>query len=212
MRFRPARSYEQWEPYEEDTEVMTAGEIQPGTVVAWNYKPLLITEIEEINLANWPDDFVKAWKEAGEPDAATWDGRPLYIHNRRDGSKDPIKVGKAPASWRFLVLPQHYAVCNRCGELPPCQEVFLDEVMAVESRRMDFEMKLTHGMCHACGERVTPREHSVLFSGDNLIRPDLGPNTAVFHTRRSCINVTLSYQDRWLKAEEGRKARIEIPA
>ena len=208
MSYRAARSYEEWAPDQTDTSVATAAEIQPGTVVAWNYKPLLITETEEINIANWPDSYLKGWEAAGRPDRETWSGRPLRIHNRPDGTKDPIKVGTAPASWQYLVLPQHYAVCNRCGELPPCREIFLDHLMAIESGRMDFEMQLTHGACHACGQRVTPREHSVLFPGDNLVRPDLGPNTAVFHTRRGCMDITLAYQNRWLKAGKGRTPRV----
>lgn len=208
MAYRPARSYEEWAPDQSDTSTVTAGEIEPGTVVAWNFKPLLVTGTEEINLANWPDSYLKNWEDAGKPDPDTWSGRPLRIHNRPDGTKDPVKMGTAPASWRYLVLPPHYAVCNQCGELPPCREVFLDQLMAIEGTRIDFEMRLAHGTCHACGQRVTPREHSVLFPGDNLIRPDLGTNTAVFHTRRGCMDITLAYQDRWLQAEPGRTPRV----
>lgn len=208
-RLGPPRSYEEWRPEQEaDMTIATAEEIRPNTVVAWNYKPLLIVRTEEIHFANWPDSYLTTWTEAGEPVPETWDARPLYIHHRADRTNDPVKLGKAPASWTYLVLPKHYAVCSHCGELPPCQEVFLDRVMAVESKRMDFEMRLMHGMCHACGDRVTPREHSVLFPGDNLIRPDLGTNTAVFHARRHCLPITLAYQDRWMAAAEGRTARI----
>lgn len=188
--------------------VLTAEEIQPNTVVAWNYKPLLIARTEAIHFANWPDSYLRTWEAAGTPDPDSWEGRPLYIHNRPDRTNDPLKLGKAPASWRYFVLPKHYSVCSHCGELPPCQEVFLDRVMAVESRRIDFEMRLTHGTCHGCGDRVTGREHSVLFPGGNLIRPDLGANTAVFHTRRHCLPVALAYQDRWLRAAQDRAPRI----
>ena len=208
VSYRRAKSYEEWAPDQPDTTTVSAAEIQPGTVVAWNFKPLLITGTEEINFANWPDSFLESWKEAGEPAPSTWDGRPLYIHNRTDGTNDPIRVGKAPASWRYLVLPKHYAVCSQCGELPPCREAFLDHLMTIESGRLEFEMRLAHGSCHACGQRVTPREHSILFPGDNLIRPDLGVNTAVFHTRRGCMDITLAYQERWLKAEPGRTPRV----
>ncbi|GAX59003.1 hypothetical protein [Streptomyces olivochromogenes] len=203
-----ARPYDEWSPDEQDTTVVTAAEIVPGTVVAWNYKPLLIVRTEEINLANWKTSFVQAWQAAGEPDHETWNGRPLYIHNRTDRTKDPLKVGTAPASWKYLVLPKHYAVCSHCGDLPPCREVFMDRVMAIEGKRIDFEMRLVHGACHGCGQAVTPREHSMLFPGDNLIRPDLGSNTAVFHTRHSCLPLALAYQERWLAADDSRTPRL----
>ncbi|GAA3155414.1 hypothetical protein ACFQ0X_44075 [Streptomyces rectiviolaceus] len=202
------RSYEEWRPDQQDTTVVTAGEVVPGTVVAWDFKPMLITSIEEVNLANWKTSFVEAWRAAGEPDPEVWDGRMLYVHNRQDQTGDPLRLGTAGASWKWLALPKHYAVCSHCADLPPCREVFLDRVMAIEGRRLDFEMRLVHGTCHACGDRVTPREHSVLFPGGNLIRPDLGTNTAVFHTRRSCLPIALAYQDRWVAAEDGRTPRI----
>lgn len=203
------RPYDEWFPDEQGgMTVVTAADITRGTVVAWNYKPLLILGIEEINLANWKPGFVKRWKTAGEPDPTTWEERPLYVRNRIDRTKDPVKVGTTPASWKYLVLPKHYAVCSHCGELPPCREVFMDRVMAIEGKRIDFEMRLIHGTCHGCGEAVTPREHSMLFPGENLIRPDLGSNTAVFHTRQYCLPLALAYQERWLAADDSRTPRL----
>lgn len=202
------RPYDEWRPEQEGTTVLTTAEITPGTVVAWNYLPMLIVKTEEVSIANWKPGFVSDWKTAGEPAPATWAGRQMYIHHQTDRTTEPIKMGTSPARWRWLVLPKHYAVCSRCGELPPCREVFMDRVMAVESTRIDFEMLLTHGTCHGCGQAVKPREHSMLFPGENLIRPDLGSNTAVFHTRQNCLPLALSYQERWLTADDSRVPRL----
>ncbi len=202
------RPYDEWFPEQEGMTVVSAADIKPGTVVAWDYLPLLIVRTEEINLANWKPSFVQSWEAAGKPDPTSWEGRPLYIHNKTDRTKDPVKLGTSPASWKWLVLPKHYSVCSHCGELPPCREAFMDRVMAVEGTRIDFEMRLVHGTCHGCGEAVKPREHSMLFPGENLIRPDLGSNTAVFHTRQHCLPLALAYQERWLAADDSRSPRL----
>jgi hypothetical protein len=204
------RSYERWSSDQPDVSRAVTTDLAPDMVVIWGKTPFRVVRCTDLSPGNWSAEWEQAWREAGEPDVPDWPGRPVTLAVRHDTDpSDPQRSGIVPANGVWVVLPEHYSVCRRCGELPPCPEVFTDRVMAVESARIDFEMRLVHGMCHGCGRPVTGREHTTLFSGDNLIRPDLGSNTAVFHTRRSCLPVLLAYQDRWLAAEPGRTPRVE---
>lgn len=210
MYQRTLRSYERWTTDQHDTDSLTTTELTPGTLVIWGKEPFRVLTVGDLNRGNWPDDWETLWEEAGHPDITTWPARPFWITVQNDRKTGDPERGKiVPADGKWVTLPEHYSVCQRCGELPPCKETFTDRVLEVEGRRIEFEMRLVHGMCHACGRPVTGREHSTLFPGDNLVRPDLGTNTAVFHTRRSCLPVALAYQDRWMDAEEGRAARLQ---
>lgn len=206
---RPIRSYERWTTDQPDTGQAATTELTPGTLVIWGKAAFRVRRLQDLNRGNWRDEDEQEWADAGRPDVATWAGRPMWLSVQRDNKTETEERGGiVPANGQWVTLPEHYSVCRSCGELPPCPEVFADRVMAVESDRLDFEMRLVHGMCHGCGKIVTPREHSILFHGDNLIRPDLGSNTAVFHTRRHCLPIVLAYQDRWLTADPSRKPRI----
>jgi hypothetical protein len=206
---RQLQSYERWTTDQPDTEQARTTDLTPGRLVIWGKAPFRVLSRDDVNPGNWPSEYDEAWAAAGRPEWTTWAQRPMRLRVQRDtDSTDPERSGIVPADGSWVTLPEHYSVCRSCGELPPCREVFTDRVLAVESHRIDFEMRLTHGMCHGCGKPVTPREHSTMFPGDNLVRPDLGDNTAVFHTRRSCLHIALAYQDRWIEAGPDRQPRI----
>jgi hypothetical protein len=202
------RRFDEWFPEQSNTTEATLGSLKPGQVIAWNFEPFRVIEVRDKPLAQWSDAFLAAWREAGEPPPDLWSHRPMDLEYRIDRPGEPLMLGKGAASKLFVVLPEHYAVCSQCGQLPPCRDELADRIMAVESRRIAFEMELTIGDCHGCGERVRPREHSTLYPGENLIRPDLGENTAVFHTRQSCLEVALAYQERWLTGDPRRKPLV----
>lgn len=61
-------------------------------------------------------------------------------------------------------------------------------------------MAILPGTCHACREPVTQRQKSVRFTGPNLIRPDLGDDSVVFHLRGSCYGSVQAYDERWARA------------
>ncbi|MFJ8677275.1 hypothetical protein [Streptomyces sp. NPDC093589] len=206
---RQLRSYERWVSDQPDTERALTVDLTPGRIVIWGKAPFRVISLSDLNPGNWPTEYEEAWDAASRPDVASWKDRPMRLGVQRDtDAADPERSGIVPAHGQWVILPEHYSVCRSCGELPPCPEAFTDRIMAVESHRIDFEMRLVHGTCHGCGKPVSRRERSILFPGDNLIRPDLGANTAVFHTRQSCLPIALSYQDRWLAAEPGRAERI----
>lgn len=209
MTLYAIRSYERWASDQPDLESSLTTDLTPGQIVIWGKAPFRIISAEDLNPGNWPTEYEQAWETAGRPDISTWPQRPIRLLVQRDTDPtDPQRSGIVPGHGRWVILPEHYSVCRSCGELPPCPEVFTDRVMAVESSRIDFEMRLVHGMCHGCGKPVTAREHTTLFPGDNLVRPDLGPNTAVFHTRRHCLPILLAYQDRWLAVDPTREPRV----
>jgi len=60
------------------------------------------------------------------------------------------------------------------------------------------------GCCNFCHEPVTRRQRSVLFEGPNLRYPELGEDTAVFHTRELCLRDARGYDEVWAKAVPGR--------
>lgn len=60
------------------------------------------------------------------------------------------------------------------------------------------------GCCNFCHEPVTQRQKSVLFEGPNLRHPELGDDTAVWHTREFCRFDARGYDQVWARAVPGR--------
>lgn len=60
------------------------------------------------------------------------------------------------------------------------------------------------GCCNFCHEPVTQRQKSVLFEGPNLRYPQLGEDTAVFHTRELCRRDARGYDEAWARADPRR--------
>lgn len=100
------------------------------------------------------------------------------------------------------VLPDHYALCAACGELPPCAEVWTETISdAAAERAARFEVE---GVCPSCQKPITRRQHSHRFE-ENLYVP-LGP-PVVFHTRRGCVMGAIDY-DRNVAKATGREPRM----
>lgn len=67
-----------------------------------------------------------AWKALGAPgDPEVWPDRPFEFECRWEDLKGdaPAQMTDASANFVWDVLPEHYAVCRLCGELPPCSHV-----------------------------------------------------------------------------------------
>lgn len=180
--------------------------LKVGQVVVAERKPFRIDRVTEIPTEKWPDKFVQAWRERGMPDAETWDSRPMRVTGFWEGpDTDTRGYGvAAPASYIWSVLPEHYSVCHKCLELPPCRHVHNESIMKRATARMAEDMAILPGVCHGCREPITHRQKSFTFPGANLIRPDLGDNSAVFHIRAKCLGEVRSYDERWAAAEPGR--------
>lgn len=181
------------------------GQLEPGQLVVWERQPYRVLEVREVPDANWPEKYRRAWVESGMPDPHTWCYRPRVVVVRHEERREdkPIHLG-GNNSVRWYVLPEHYAVCRLCRELPPCTHVHTERVMARASERMAKEMAILPGACHGCREPITRRQKSFTFPGSNLIRPDLGDHSAIFHTRGKCYGALTAYDKRWAAAEPDR--------
>uniref|UniRef100_UPI003F4973CB hypothetical protein n=1 Tax=Streptomyces sp. CA-141956 TaxID=3240051 RepID=UPI003F4973CB len=187
-------------------------ELATDVIVIYSRKAYRIVETRGLPEDLWDTAYEQAFAKACEhwdkyphnqrPTKATWSDRPVMVVVRlADKPKaKPIHL-RAPASYRWAVLPEHYAVCASCGELPPCQhEIDENNVTAAMNRAEDL-MAIQPGCCLGCTEPITHRMKSVRFPGPNLWRPDLGDNTAVFHARAECAGDAQSYRRQWEKQQ-----------
>lgn len=201
LRYDP----DEWRPSEPGRNRTTTGRLEPDAIVAWERKPYRVIEVRERPHVDWPEAYKNAWAEHGMPDPETWNYRPRVIVMRREDEPKGKRVNlQGPNSTYWHVLPEHYSICRLCHELPPCRHVHTEAVMERASDRMAEQMALMPGVCHACREPITRRQKSFTFPGSNLIRPDLGDDSAVFHTRGKCSGALDSYDKRWADAEPGR--------
>lgn len=195
---------DQWRPREGRSN--PAHRIEPGSIVLWDRKPYRLIEVRERAHADWPEEYRQKWVEHRMPDPATWHYRPVVVVLRDvdDERAKPLHL-VGPAGHYWHVLPEHYSVCRLCGEIPPCTHVHTEAVVGRATERMAEEMAILPGCCHACREPITARQKSVTFPGPNLVRPDLGDDSARFHSRAACFDALFAYDERWANAAPGRK-------
>ncbi|GAA1149420.1 hypothetical protein MOX01_22590 [Microbacterium oxydans] len=127
------------------------------------------------------------------------DGRRIYFrppgdlydlaeHNR------PATVRKHASVYR---LPDHYALCHLCGQLPPCSEVWTEKISTADAERnARYEVE---GFCPSCQKPVTHRQESHRFD-ENLYVP-LGP-PVVFHGRQACVGGAIAYDEALAKKND----------
>lgn len=186
-------------------------QLQPGMLIVWDRKPYRILEIREKPDDLWPERFeegfardVRAWEAAaperrGErPERATWRYRPVnlvIVPADRPTAKPTHLVGLARQQWD--VLPEHYAVCVACGELPPCSHELAEHEIDMAMAKSEDLMQVKPGCCLGCTEPITSRMKAVRFPGPNLWRPDFGNDSAVFHARQECADAVYRYREQW---------------
>ncbi|GGS42023.1 hypothetical protein F2B00_03315 [Streptomyces parvus] len=198
---------DEWRPAQGHSRLRAnTGRLKPGSILVWDRQPYRLIEVRERDHADWPQNYRDAWVKHGMPDPATWGYRPRVAVLRHDDQPQskPLHL-LCPDSTYWYVLPEHYWVCRTCQELPPCRHVHNEAVMERAAERMEKEMAIMPGVCHGCREPISSRQKSFAFPGPNLIRPDLGDDSAVFHTRNGCAGSMKAYDERWAAAEEGRR-------
>jgi hypothetical protein len=202
IRYNP----DTWRPAQGD--YRTATTLEPGEITVWERKPYLVAEIRERAAVDWPAQYQEAWVTAGMPDPATWRQRPvvLVLRDVDQETAKPLHLC-GPAGGQWYAIPEHFSICRLCHELPPCTHVHTEAIMGRANERMAAEMALMPGCCLSCNEPITRRQKSVTFTGPNLIRPDFGSDTAIFHLREKCSSSLLSYDQRWAQAT-GSKRRF----
>lgn len=199
-------SHDDWHPAQRNLGWATTAKLTARELLIWDRKPYRVNEIREVQPVDWPEKYRQTWVRYGMPDAATWSGRPMVVvvRDEEQPSEKPIHL-QCPASTSWRTLPEHYTVCRLCRELPPCTHEHNEKIMERAAERMNEQMAILPGTCHACREPITRRQKSFTFPGPNLIRPDLGDDSARFHMREACEWARMSYDERWAKATGRRR-------
>lgn len=181
-----------------------------GTIIVWERRPYRIAESTPRPLTDWKPAYIEGWEKAGRPDPATWRYRPFILvltPEYAPGLEFRQRL-ESPGNYYWTVLPEHFAVCRLCNELPPCSHEWGESVLRHARVEMEAALRIIPGCCLGCGEPITSRQKRILFEGPNLARPDFADDTAVFHARHSCRSEARAYDDRWAAAEPGRARKL----
>lgn len=156
---------------------------EPGWLIAMNRTTWVVVDVRE---GDQHDDFL-------------WE---LIVHSPDASDRHlSARFGHQLRAW--WPLPEHYAVCHRCGDLAPCR-AHTDAILAAEQAvRMERELRLLPGCCPACQEPVTSRQRSIVFEGE-YVRNPLGPPDVAFHLRRECRGEAARYEEAWVRADPTR--------
>lgn len=182
-------------------------QLKPGMIVILQRAPYRIVEIREIPFEQWPFTYTDAWKAVFDwwastrtdepaPEPAAWRDRPVEMVLESMAANIDATT-RVKASYVWDVLPEHYAVCRSCGELPPCRE---EEIETATRRQMTETLRtmaIQPGACMGCGEVIGGRQKAVSFPGPNLWRPDLADGSVRFHARSECDSWVRSYRKQW---------------
>jgi hypothetical protein len=183
-------------------------QLAPGVIVVWERQPWQIVSVDERPDDLWGDKYedefahhLKVWesrKLGDKPERHTWRGRPIAVQivPVADLKAEPIHL-LAPGHHQWDVLPEHYAVCVACGDLPPCRHELAEQEGDLIAARADVLMDIPPGHCLGCGEYVTTRQQAARFPGPNLWRPDMPEHSAVFHARQECAGEVERYRRQW---------------
>ena len=195
--------------------------LEPGTLVVFQRAPYRVVEVREIPSDLWGEKWHQAFTDElarwdarpwGErPTSETWRDRPVSVVVRPDKQPQakPIHM-RGRASFQWDVLPEHYAICNACGELPPCSHELTEDKVRAQMVLTEELMSIPPGHCLSCGESITSRMKAVRFPGPNLWRPDLGDDSAVFHDRKECSYDVGRYRGQW-EAAGNAPTQAELP-
>ncbi|KYG55072.1 hypothetical protein AWI43_12000 [Streptomyces sp. WAC04657] len=208
--------------------------LRAGSIVVLDRQAWRVLEITGYPGDQWPESYEKAWRDHVElwwhanelrrannqavkpaPERAEFYKRPVVLVLRNDNlPRSAPKHWCAPASQDWQVLPEHYAVCRACGELPPCHhgEYPREEGPRRPEQSGGIPFLVPKGCCMGCAEQIKPRMRTVRFPGPNLWYPDLGEDTAVFHARSSCEDQVECYRARWQQEYEPPASRPNTSA
>ncbi|MFF7250434.1 hypothetical protein ACFZBU_41955 [Embleya sp. NPDC008237] len=115
----------------------------------------------------------------------------------RDHGTETFERVLASPGHVWQVMPEHYAVCRRCAELPPCAHETRESEIDAETARLEDLLRMAPGDCLGCGQPITDRMRYTRFPGPNLWRPDLPDDSAVVHARAACRPWAQKYHRAW---------------
>ncbi|MFD6350071.1 hypothetical protein ACFWF9_35950 [Streptomyces roseolus] len=208
--------------------------LRADAIVVLDRRAWRVLEITGYPNDHWPEAYEKAWRDHMElwwhanelrrvnnqavkpaSDRAGFYKRPVVLVLRDDNlPRSAPKHWCAPASQDWRVLPEHYAVCRACGELPPCRhgEYSPEGGPRLPEQSGGIPLIVPEGCCMGCAELIKPRMRTVRFPGPNLWYPDLGEDTAVFHARAACEDQVALYRAQWQAAHPQPVAHPPTPA
>lgn len=199
---------------------LTAGDL----IALDDHKVWRVVEVRLVPVVDWDEDDRAYWDshfgKAVDPLAIrpqhpeseeAWDRRPLYliVLPENGGKRHHVRIRPYVRYRDAYVLSPHYPVCKDCGEPWPCSELEISAEVDKQSAKLAELEKILPGCCWSCAEPVTHRQKAIRFDGENLLLPSAAPT--VFHHRRQCIGAAMSYEKRWIAAEEGRRWRLQCP-
>ncbi|MER6689159.1 hypothetical protein [Streptomyces minutiscleroticus] len=193
--------------------------LRAGSIVVLDRQAWRVLEIDGYPGHQWPESYERAWRDHMElwwhanellrannqqvkaaPERSEFYKRPVVLVLRNENlPRSTPKHWCAPASHDWQVLPEHYAVCRACGELPPCRhgEYRWEGGPRRDGQSGGIPLIVPEGCCMGCAEPIKPRMRTVRFPGPNLWYPDLGQDTAVFHARAACADQVDCYRMQW---------------
>jgi hypothetical protein len=182
---------------------------QVGWLVGYEHRVWRVLKVTPWPRDKWTDEDRERVAARGVKAA------PVNVWMRPDDVEvpaDPVAARRLERSFSarpfltrwWVMRDEHYPVCQRCGEPPPCREVWAG---AVASRHMQELARFeTSGVCPACAEPISARQKSITFS-ENLRIPGGPPVT--YHRRGRCFWGALTYEKEWVAADPGRR-RVEL--
>lgn len=212
------RRGDMWEP--QGGELKQWRDLQPGDLIVNHRKVWAVREVRPVPVVDWDDRDREEYRARNRPGVAEefWPHRPLYliVVPATGGKRRHVKVRPCRSLRGVYVLHPHYPVCKECGEPWPCPELDIKAEVDKQSAEMARLESILPGCCWCCGEPVTSRHKAIVFDGENLLLP--GGPPVVFHRRRRskggrhlCRSAAISYEERWVPAEEGRQWRLTCP-
>lgn len=168
----------------------------PGQIIAHEYRPWRVLEVASIDPTTTPGEPQRSRREAYMITL-----RPAALVTLASHHDDDISL-RIPGGYFLEVLPEHYALCVICQDLPPCRHDVQEKITA---RAMaQFAKYEQEGVCPACEEVITARQQKVPFPVN--IKIPGGP-PVVFHRRRQCFWSAVEYDREWAQME-GRPATL----
>lgn len=136
-----------------------------GVLIAWRVRYIgshaicvakLTTEIRPVPEVDWTDD-----------DRIT-ELKPRYLTLTDSDGRNEAHY-RVPGGYIFTLLPEHYSVCARCGQLAPCEEQTIESELFLQRHAMENK-------CCVCNKRLGNRR------GELLVQTPDGPVVQRFHT------------------------------
>jgi hypothetical protein len=180
-----------------------ANDLKVGAFFAYEWEPWRVLHRKVLDQNRWPKDWA-----LDEATIKYYDGRVVALLCR------PAKAIDSSGNKSFVVaprmyvrqLPEHYSLCNKCGELQPCRELVF--AAQAEVAMQELEKYQDEGVCPACREPVSRRQKSLTFP-DNIYVPAGPPLT--FHINRwRCLPAARAYEQAWVARDPGRR-RATLP-